>query len=87
MDMKRQNEDPVFGTDKMTALKRTKLIVATGLLVCFMGLTFIAASGHAALSEGYGSDFELSSLSLWNDVPSGQCIARKGAHTCEPVSL
>ncbi|WP_320142273.1 hypothetical protein [uncultured Cohaesibacter sp.] len=87
MDKTRQNGDLELAAGEMTTLKRTKLIVATGILVCLMGLSFIAVSGHPALSEGYGSEFNLSSLSPWYNVQSGQCIAQKGSQTCEPVRL
>ena len=65
--------------------KKTKIFVATGIMVCILGLAFIAMSGRAALSEGFGSDFELSHLSFWKNEETGQCIAVKGSQTCYEV--
>ncbi|WP_162916458.1 hypothetical protein [Cohaesibacter haloalkalitolerans] len=75
------------GKQMMISVRKTKFFVATGILVCLVGLTFIAMSGNSALSEGYGTGFEMPSLSLWHGDQSGQCIAVKGAQTCAPVDL
>nr|WP_321464131.1 hypothetical protein [uncultured Cohaesibacter sp.] len=69
----------------MTSLERTRLIVASAIMVCLLGLAFFAISGRVALSGGYGAEFELSSLPFWIGDQSGQCIAQKGAKSCSVV--
>ncbi|WP_316862381.1 hypothetical protein [uncultured Cohaesibacter sp.] len=71
----------VMGKMMMAYFRLTKIMVATGILVCVLGLAIIAMSGSSALSSGYGTDLAISSLNFW-DNDSGQCIAYKGSHSC-----
>ena len=65
----------------MASMEKTKFFVATGIMICVLGLGFIAMSGTSAMSEGYGTRFDVSSLGLFND-DSGACVARKGSRSC-----
>ncbi|WP_319531891.1 hypothetical protein [uncultured Cohaesibacter sp.] len=66
----------------MATLTKTQLMVATGILICVLGLTFIAVSGTSALSDGYGTPLSLSNSSLTMSFDSNACIAVKGAQGC-----
>ena len=47
---------------KMASLQKTKIVVATGIMICVMGLGFIAMSGGSAMSSGYGDSLDAPSL-------------------------
>ncbi len=65
----------------MASMEKTKFLVAIGVMICVLGLGFIAMSGTSAMSEGYGTRFDVSSLGLF-DGDSGACVAQKGSRSC-----
>lgn len=66
----------------MASLQKTKIMVATGITICVIGLGFIAMSGRSAMSSGYGNRVTLSNLGLLG-AGNGECVAVKGAQACE----
>ena len=66
----------------MASMEKTKFFVATGIMMCVMGLGFIAMSGSSALSDGYGTPLDISSLNFFADPTSGACVAQKGTSSC-----
>lgn len=66
----------------MASMEKTKFFVATGIMICVMGLGFIALSGTSALSDGYGTPFDVSNLNFFGEPQSGACIAQKGTSSC-----
>ena len=67
---------------KMASLRKTKFMVATGIMICIVGLGFIAISGSSALSNGYGTHLTVTSLDAIGLQTAGRCEARKGAMSC-----
>ncbi|TLP49100.1 MULTISPECIES: hypothetical protein [Cohaesibacter] len=66
----------------MASMEKTKFFVATGIMICVMGLGFIALSGTSALSDGYGTPLDISSLGFFGESNSGACVAQKGTSSC-----
>ncbi|PLW77651.1 hypothetical protein [Cohaesibacter celericrescens] len=66
----------------MASFKKTKFLVATGIMICMLGLAFIAVSGSSALSSGYGTHLKQASLEAIGLQTSGRCEARKGSMSC-----
>ena len=67
----------------MASIEKTKIFVATGIMICVLGLGFIAMSGNAALSDGYGERLDISSLNAFSSGASDVCVAQKGTQTCQ----
>lgn len=65
----------------MAHFKKTKILVASGIAVCLLGLAFIAGSGNEARSSGYDSILKLGSL-IDGDANMGHCVALKGQANC-----
>ncbi|SNY93309.1 hypothetical protein SAMN04515647_3601 [Cohaesibacter sp. ES.047] len=67
----------------MATLTKTQLMVATGILICVLGLSFIAMSESSALSDGYGTPMTLSSVEFSLTASNDECVAIKGSQGCE----